>query len=92
MTHRAPEVSARRVTDIVVAIGAVANAVVDLLPAKWAAWVHKSRKAVVSLAGGVVSFTAMPELFPPSIAPWAVLASIVATAIVTYWTPNASSG
>lgn len=88
MAHRAPEAYAGRISTLVAVIGALLGAVLDLLPAKWAAWVRKSRKAVVTLAGGVASFTAVPELFPPSVAPYVVIAGLIATAIVTYWTPN----
>lgn len=82
MTHR--------ITDIVVAIGAVVNATVDLLPPKWAAWVHKSRKAIVTLAGGALAFgTALGPVVPPQWAPVVAGVVVALTAVVTYWTPNA---
>lgn len=69
-------------------LGAVLDAAVSLLPEKWAKKVREGRKAVVTLAGGLLSLGLAPEMFPPSLAPWVMGAGIVATAIVTWWTPN----
>lgn len=71
--------------ELVKIAGGAIDSVVNLLPPKWASWVRKSRKAIVSLAGAIVSVTAL-GVFPDNV--WLAGASAVASAIVTYWVPN----
>lgn len=81
------------VTTVLKAIPEAIDALVGLLPPKWATKVRSARKAIVSGAGAVstalVALSVIP--LPPNITPYVVLAGAICTAIATYWVPNEGS-
>jgi hypothetical protein len=82
-----------KIANLLTAIAGLVVAVVDLLPAEWANWVHGSRKFVVTGVGGAVSLlAALHELpLPPNVAGPVAAGLMAFTALATWLTPNRSS-
>jgi hypothetical protein len=77
-------------SDDVFKVGAVIDAVAKLLPASWASKVAGARKGVVVAAGAVVTVASdVSGLVPVQDAGLVAAVVAVATAVVTYFTPNA---
>ncbi|OMC55357.1 hypothetical protein A5747_13255 [Mycobacterium sp. IS-836] len=70
----------------------VLDAAVGFLPAPVANTIRSARKAIVAVAGASLGvLAALDKLpLPPQVEGIVSVVSVVATGIVTYWTPNAS--
>lgn len=82
-----------KIADVVKAVAGVVDSVLNVLPAAWAVKVRSARKAVVAVAGAVLSVLTAVQVVPLPTG-WSTYVAYVfaaATAVVTYFTPNAAA-
>lgn len=91
MTHRLPD--SGTVDKVASGLAKVVDAVTVLLPGPVANKVRESRKVVVTAAGSVLTvLTALQTIpWPEDASHYLAFAFVAATAVVTWWTPNAES-
>lgn len=86
--------TASKIGNLVNAVGALFVAVVDLLPAAWAAKVHSGRKTAIAVLGGTTGVLTALEAanLPPNVAAYVSSGLVVVTGLLTWLVPNAEAG
>lgn len=80
-----------KITEWVKGVGSILGILLDVLPARWAAKIRESRKAIVAVAGSVAAVLSVVVALPmaAAAASYVTIALVIATGIATYWVPNA---